>query len=212
MTKVLVSGSIPRVLRVLSLFIILSAGCFSQNTGTAGDGDDDGLTWDTRCVEKSCVLFTEVLGESGSPTAAEDPSKFVAIGVKLDRSTLKPQSFVFLVPPNAEQNQGVVISFGKAKKKGDPWTTELDVHGASRIPVTSCNKDTCVVEVLGGLLEEGKGSHKTDLLHEFLHSEYFLFLYRSEGKSHSNMVLLSPFKEAYEKVRLPEIAAPKAQH
>ena len=212
MTKVLVSGSTPRVLRVLSLFIILSAGCFAQNTGTAGDGDDDGLTWDTRCVEKTCVLFTEVLGESGSPTAAEDPSKFVAIGVKLDRSTLKPQSFVFLVPPNAEQNQGVVISFGKAKKEGDHWTTELDVDGASRIPFASCDKNTCTVQVPGGLLEEGKESHRTDLLYEFLHSGYVLFLYWGQGKAHSNMVLLSPFKKTYEKVRASEIAAPKGHN
>jgi hypothetical protein len=212
MTTVLVSGSTLRVLRVLSLFMILSAGCFAQKTGTAGDGGDDGFTWDTRCVEKTCLLSTQVLGESGSPAAAEDPRKFVAIGVKLDRSTLKPQSFVFLVPSNAEQHQGVMISFGKAKKEGNHWTTELDVHGASRIPVTSCNKDACAVEVPRGLLEEGKGSHKTDLLYEFLHSEYFVFLYRSEGNSHSNMVLLSPFKEAYEKVRVSEIAPPKAQH
>lgn len=153
-------------------------------------------------------MQTDVLrGESGDPPDPKDFREYVGVDVALYRKSQKPGYFAFLVDPRTQQDQGIFIAFTKTTKDGDSWKINLDADGATRLAITNCNDKACTARVPLGLVEEGKDSHKMDLLEKFLNSDHLLVLYMKGGKAYRTMVLLSSFKKEYQRAMTSELAA-----
>lgn len=196
-----------------ALILVVPMCCIAQKSESASEWSDSLVKWDTQCSPKGCLLMTDVLrGDSGDPPDPKDFRQYIGIYVAIDRTTRKPEYFAFHVDPNSQPDQGVFIAFTRTTKDGDKWTMNLDSDGASRLPFSSCGKDSCVARVLCGLVEKAKESHKMNLLDKFLTSDAVLVLYLRGGKAYRTMVVLSSFKKEYQRVLTSELTPGKPQN
>lgn len=165
--------------------------CLGQNTPTKDDSIEAlAGKWDIQCSERGCLMFTDVL--------VGDPDL-------MDRTTRKPAYFAFHVPSNADRTQGVMITFSNALPDGVTWKMELDSEGASRLPFESCEQDSCLARVKNEIAADGKDSHKTDLLDNFLNSNHILFLYTRDGQPYRTIKPLFPFQAAFKQLLETEL-------
>jgi hypothetical protein len=194
-------------LTMLSLFSLFSL--VAQSNESSNDVGDELVRWKTDCSPKGCMMETDVLrGESGDPPDSQDFREYIGIDVGLLRSTQKPGYISFLVDPRAQRDQGIFVTFSKTTMEHGKWKLNLDPQGASRLAITGCNKDACTARVPLGVVEEGKDTHKMDLLDKFLNSDHLLLLYLKDGKAYRTMVILSSFKKEYRRVMATEMAPP----
>jgi hypothetical protein len=201
----------PIILMMLSLTLFPPT-CMSQSTDTSSDWSDAVVRWDNQCGAKGCLLMTDVLrGESGRPPDPKDSREYIGIYVAVDRATRKPSYFAFHVDPNAQQDQGVFVAFTKTTKEGDKWKMNLDGDGATRLPFSSCSKDSCVARVLDGVVAKTDESSGMNLLDKFLNSDTALFLYVKNGHPYRTMVPLASFKKEYQKMLSSELAPVPSQ-
>ena len=158
-------------------------------------------------------MQTDVLrGESGNPPDSKDFREFVGIDVALYRKTQKPGYISFLVDPRAQRDQGIFITFTKTTHEDGKWKLNLDPEGPSRLTITDCGDKACTARVAMGMVEEGEGTHKMDLLDRFLNSDHLLLLYMKEGKPYRTMVILSSFKKEYQRVMASELTNSDAKN
>lgn len=192
------------------IMILLSCVSAGQKTTSDEDWSDDLVKWDTQCGLKGCLLMTDVLrGYSGDPAPpdSKDVREYIGIYVAVNRTTRKPVYFAFHVDPNSQKDQGLFIAFTKTIKGDGKFKTGLDGDGASRLPFSSCDHDSCVARIPEGIVEQGKEGHRLDLLEKFLDSDSVLILYMKNGKAYRTMILLSSFKKEYTKLLSSELGS-----
>jgi hypothetical protein len=150
--------------------------------------------WDVKCVDRGCLMFTDVLvADSGHPPDVEDP-QYVTITVAIDQSTRKVAFFSFGASVKADARQGMFITFSKTMPDGDKWKMVLDAHPA-RAPFAECNSTACTARVVNGIVRnDGQG---IDLLEKFMNSDHVLFLYVRDGQAYRAMAPLNSFKKRY---------------
>ncbi len=169
-----------------------------------------GHKWDTNCSPRGCQMFIDVLrGDSGNPADPKDYREYITIVVAVDRRTLRPAYFSFHMPPNADRDQGVFVSFTRTVREGDHWKLDPDADKSRRIPFVSCNMDSCIARIPGGLLEEGEEGYRIDLLDKFLNSNHVMFLYMKGGKPYRTMLSLSTFQQEYKRMLTSELGVPE---
>lgn len=159
-------------------------------------------------------MQTDVLrGISGDPQPPDPKGsrEYIGVNIALERTTQKPAYISCLVDPRAQRDQGVFITFAKTVQVNGKWESHLDPKGRVRIPISQCFDDYCAARIAQGLTEDGKDSHKMDLLQEFLESNHLLVLYTREGKAYQTMVILSSFKKEYQRLMTTELKDPKIE-
>lgn len=177
--------------------------CLSRAQQAKSDWADTLVKWDSDCSARGCLIQTDVLrGISGDPALpdSKDSREYVSINVAMERATRKPAYITFMVDPRAQQDQGIFVAFTDSKKVGGFWKMGIDQDGANRLPACECTADACIARVPFGLVPEGKDRKAMNLLDKFLNSDSVLILYRRAGKPYRTMVLLSSFKQEYERV------------
>lgn len=183
---------------IIAAFALTSVGAFGQSP----------VRWDTSCVQRGCVLQTEVLrGDSGDPPDTTDFREYISIDVAFERATEKPAYFAFHVHPDADHDQGVFIGFTKAAKNGDSSKVNLDSDGTSKLEISDCDDKSCIARVPLGLVKKGKDSRNLNLLDKFLKADQLLVLYTKGGKQYRTMVALSPFRAEYQRVLTTEFGS-----
>jgi invasion protein IalB len=176
---------------------------------TQGDAETIAGTWDVKCSDKGCMMFTDVL--IGDPDHPADPKhpEYITIAFAINRSDRKPAYFAFYVPADADRSQGVIIAFAKNIKDGEKWNTTVDKGSTSQLDFNSCDQDSCVARVHSQILNSD-GRPCMDLLDEFLHKNHILFLYTKKGEPYRAIKALFPFQRAYQHLMETELkpAAP----
>ena len=176
-----------------------------ETSPLAGDKDtpwtDLLAKWDTQCVPRGCILFTDILhgsAEDPTPPDPKDEKHYITIAVALRRPDAKPDYFAFHIPPVARRDQGVFIAFGTFPKLDKSSKGGLDSDGAMRLDFVSCDADACIARVPDGIVR--KDAREVDLRQKFLTCEFIVFLYLNEGRPIKTMVPLSGFKKEYKRV------------
>jgi hypothetical protein len=160
--------------------------------------------WDSKCGEKGCVMFTDVL--IGDPDHPADPKhpEFITIAVAINRSTRKPDFFSFQLPANADRKQGVIIAFARTVKDGKSWKLVKDKDSMSQFDFNSCDEKSCVARVHAEILSSDN-SPNIDLLDKFLHMDQIWFLYAKNGVPYRTMKALFPFQRDYKHLMETEL-------
>ena len=160
--------------------------------------------WDSKCSDKGCVMFTDVLiGDPDHPADLKHP-EYITIAVAINRSDRKPAYFAFYVPANADHSKGVIITFAKTKRDGDHWKSAVDKNAMSQLDFNSCDQESCVARVHPEILSSD-GKPNIDLLEEFLNSDHILFLYIKEGQPYRTIKALFPFQRDYKHLMETEL-------
>jgi invasion protein IalB len=160
--------------------------------------------WDSKCGEKGCVMFTDVL--IGNPDHPADPKhpEFITIAVAINRSDRKPAYFAFQLPANADRKQGVIIAFIKTVRDGKGWKMVNDKDSMSQLDFNSCDEESCVARVHAEILSSDN-SPSIDLLDKFLHMDQIWFLYTKNGVPYRTMKALFPFQRDYKHLMETEL-------
>lgn len=160
--------------------------------------------WDSKCSEKGCAMFTDVL--IGDPDHPADPKhpEFITIGVAINRSDRKPAYFAFYVPADADRKQGIIIMFSKTVKDGNGWKMVEDKDSMSQLDFNSCDEKSCVARVHPEILSSD-GSPSIDLLDKFLNSNHIYFIYTKKGKPFRALKALFPFQRDYKHLMETEL-------
>jgi hypothetical protein len=183
-------------------------GAFGQVKSPGDESSGALVKWETSCVQRGCVLQTEVLrGESGDPPDTSDFREYISIDVAFERATQKPAYFAFHVHPGADHDQGVFIGFTKAGKNGDSSKVNLDSDGTSKLEIADCDDKSCIARVPLGLVKKGKDSGNLNLLDKFLKADDLLLLYTKGGKQYRTMLVLSSFRTEYLRVLTTEFGS-----
>lgn len=160
--------------------------------------------WDSKCSDKGCVMFTDVLiGDPDHPADLEHP-EYITIAVAINRSDRKPAYFAFYVPADADHSKGVIITFAKTKRDGNHWKSDVDKNTVSQLDFNSCDQESCVARVHPEILSSD-GKPNIDLLEEFLNSDHILFLYIKEGQPYRTIKALFPFQRDYKHLMETEL-------
>jgi invasion protein IalB len=160
--------------------------------------------WDSKCDEKGCVMFTDVLiGDLDHPADSKHP-EYITIAVAINRSTRKPDFFSFELPANADRKQGVILMFSKTVKDGNGWKMVEDKDSMSQLDFNSCDKESCVARVHPEILSSD-GSPNIDLLDKFLNSSHIYFIYTKKGKPYRALKALFPFQRDYKHLMETEL-------
>jgi len=163
--------------------------------------------WDSKCSDKGCVMFTDVL--IGDPDHPADPKhpEFITIAIAINRSTRKPDFFSFELPANADRKQGVILMFAKTVKDGNSWKMVEDKDSMSQLDFNSCHKESCIARVHPEILSSD-GSPNIDLLEKFLNSSHIYFIYTKKGKPYRSLKPLFPFQRDYKQLMETELKPP----
>lgn len=156
-------------------------------------------TWDIHCMQKGCLMFTDVLiGDPDHPADLKHP-QYITIAVALNRSDRKVAYIDFDLPPYADRAQGFFIAFAKTTMDGNEYKTSLDKNATVHLDFFTCNKDSCIGRAPDGMVES-QGNQKVDLLREFLRDDQILFLYTKNGVPYRTIKALFPFQRAYKQL------------
>jgi len=160
--------------------------------------------WDSKCGEKGCMMFTDVL--IGDPDHPADPKhlEYITIGVAFNRSDRKPQFFSFDLPPDVDRKQGVIIAFFDTVKSGKGWKLVKDKDSMSQLDFNSCDEESFVARVHPEILSSD-GSPGIDLLDKFQHSSQIWFLFTRKGVPYRTMKALFPFQRDYKHLMETEL-------
>lgn len=197
------------------LLMVATIGAHAQQNPAPSHPPNDGVaqndpiealagSWDHRCSDKGCVMFTDVL--IGDPDHPSDPKhpEYITIGVAIDRIDRKPEYFVFDLPPDADRAQGVLIAFVKTVKDGKEWKMVRDTSGFSQLDFNECNADSCVARVHLQILGSD-GAPRIDLLDKFLSMDQIYFIFTRKGVPFRAMKALFPFQRDYKKLMETEL-------
>lgn len=180
--------------------------------------------WYSECTATTCTMSKKILrGDPDHPADLDHP-EYISIVVVIERQSGKADAISFHVPPDADPSQGLFVEFSKTtvdttqegcstpaeEKPVECFHRELDPEGPWRLPFSSCSKEECVARIEGGRVEKGPDRpHSVDLLEKLLKQSHILFLYVDQGGEPLRAInTLSPFQEAYKKLRLLTPPAP----
>ncbi|MGA2348878.1 MAG: hypothetical protein ABSF70_00480 [Terracidiphilus sp.] len=160
--------------------------------------------WDSKCGDKGCMMFTDVLiGDPDHPATPDHP-EYITIGVAINRSDRKPQFFSFDLPPDADHKQGVIIAFANTVRDGKGWKLVKDKDSMPQLDFNSCDEESCVARVHPEILSSD-GSPNIDLLDKFMHSSQIWFLFTRKGVPYRTMKALFPFQRDYQHLMETEL-------
>ncbi len=160
--------------------------------------------WDSKCGDKGCVMFTDVLiGDPDHPADLQHP-EYISIAVAINRSDRKPAYFAFYVPANADHTKGVIIAFAKTKRDGDHWKSDVDKNTMSQLDFNSCDEESCVARVHPEILSSDS-SPNINLLDKFLNMNHIYFIYTKNGKPYRALGALFPFQRDYKHLMETEL-------
>jgi len=192
----------------MMLFLVPVA--HAQKSTSDDTASDLLVKWDTQCIPRGCLLMTDVLrGYSEDPPDEKDDREYISIMVAIDRTTRKAAYFAFHVDPRARKDDGIFVTFTKTVPDGKSWKMFLDKKALTRIPIDSCDNDSCISRIGEGILCDDNGKPKTDLLARFMDSSSLIVLYTRNGHPYRTMILLSSFKKAYQHLLDNELAVSK---
>ncbi len=149
-------------------------------------------------------MFTDVLiGDPDHPADLTHP-EYITIGVAINRSDRKPAYFSFVLPPDADRSQGVIIAFMKTIRDGKEWKVVRDDGSMSQLDFNSCNEESCVARVHQQILSSD-GTPSMDLLDKFLHTNRIWFLFTRNHVPYRTMKALFPFQRDYKHLMETEL-------
>jgi hypothetical protein len=173
------------------------------------DLSDALVKWSTDCMPKGCIISADVLrGHSGDPPNAKDSREYISVAVALNRSDRLPGYVFIQVPPGADKETGVFITFTRTTLKEGKWDMSTDPDGALKLEISGCKPESCMAAAKGGKLVSAKTNENVDLLRKFLSSDSILVLYYKSGRPYDTMVVLSSFKKEYKRVIETELTPP----
>jgi len=185
------------MLTVLLRGALVTLLCAAGSAGASQDRSEEaGSKWDTKCTEKGCLMFTDVLrGDPQHPANPQHP-EYLTIAVGVDRATKRPSYFGFYVPPTADPKQGLSIKFPRvlAGAEGQEADKDLPLH----LEFESCDHESCMATVSGGTPEDDKLVN--DLFYRFSTRADVLFLYVANGETLRTTKALSRFQRDYKQL------------
>jgi hypothetical protein len=159
-----------------------------------------GDTWDNDCSEKGCLMFHDVLvGDPDHPADPKNP-EHITIAVAIDRASSKPANFDFLLPANADKDQGVIVTFAKTIKDGANWKIQLDKDLLFHLAFAECAPEGCITHISNGVVQDQKTGTELNLIDKFQDSDFILFLYTRAGQPYRAMGTLLSFKPTYQEL------------
>jgi hypothetical protein len=197
---------IPAVAITFISTILFCSSCLPVQSATIEDPIEAlAGKWDTQCMEKGCLMFTDVLiGDPDHPADLKHP-EYITMAVAINRSDRKPAYFAFHLPPDADRAQGAFIVFAKTNGEGRNHKSTIDKSTGSHLNFVSCDKESCVARIPEGIIPaEGNGPN-IDLLSEFLNENHILFLFTRRGEQYRTIKALFPFQRAYKNLLATEL-------
>jgi len=196
------------VFRSIGLAIVLALSVAAQEKQPESDRSADALVhWSADCMDKGCILSTDVLrGESGN--GAADPKndhEYVSVGVAVNRSDHSVANVSFQVDPDADQPQGIFLEFSKTEREGNGWKIHLKSETLRQLQFGNCNRNSCRSVVRNGIIPANDKQPALDLVQQLKESNHLFVLYTRDGKSYRTAILLSGFKEAFEHMLATEL-------
>jgi|SRR6185312_6907374 len=177
---------------------------FAQSATKANPIEALAGKWDVHCIQKGCLMFTDVLiGDPDHPADLKHP-QYITIAVAINRSDRKPAYIDFDLPPDADRSQGFFVAFAKTSKDGKNWKLTLVKSATAHLVFMSCNEDSCKGRAVKGVIPSD-GEPPVDLLREFLQNDQILFLFTRNGEPYRTMRALFPFQRAYQHLMKTEL-------
>lgn len=186
----------------LVLMVLMTLLAIPGDAQTAPDPAAQPFQWDTKCEQRGCMLFLDVLhgaaGQKNEPDP-KDAHQYISLMVGVDRESRKPAILSLHFPPDAEMSQGFFVAFADDKQTNGQWDIKPAAGSMEHLGFDGCDKDSCVARMREGKVDDGNGG-LTDLVGEFLRHDHLWLLYTRKGEPIRTMIPLGPYKRAYQRV------------
>lgn len=160
--------------------------------------------WDVDCSKEVCLVMLYYNNGAGDTTTV----------VKVDKATLKPENFAFMIAGSVDQDKGFVAQFVKTlideknpKCAGGPDTPRpAECYHKQRLedevfngPFTSCDDKGCFARMPGQYIGDEGTPGRIDLLEQYETEDDVLLLWKDKNdKLQSVMLEVYGFKKAYD--------------
>jgi hypothetical protein len=160
--------------------------------------------WEVTCSEEVCLVLLNKTNGAGDTTAV----------VKVDKATLKPENFGFVVAGSIKSKDGIVVQFVKTtidsknpkcagdangRRPVDCYDTKALENAVFNGSFSECDPGMCIAKVPGQFIGDENTPGRIDLLKHFENDDSVLIRWNSEsGKLQSKLLDIAGFKAAYD--------------
>jgi hypothetical protein len=152
--------------------------------------------WDIDCQEKGCLMFTDIHRSVRERPANPARPEYITLAVGIGRQSKRPSHFAFHVPPGADRQRGLSITFLRSfAVTFGKWGIEGDDSEPIVLAFDSCDEESCVARASNHTPESGEIVKK--LTQKFFSRSHILLDYIDNNETISTSMILSSFREAY---------------
>lgn len=160
--------------------------------------------WRVECGKEACLIILYYNNGAGDNTTV----------VKVDKETMKPENFAFMIVGSIDEEQGFVAQFSKtyvdeknpkcvggqdASRPVECYSKKLLDNEVFNGPFTKCDDKGCFARIPGQYIGDEKTPGRIDLLEQYENDDDVLVMWEDKsGETRSVALEVYGFKKAYD--------------